>query len=252
MSHKIIYIFLIMSSFISCEFKIENEPPDAPIWIQKSAPEDSIETGIDAEPLENRILLEWHPVVNKDLEGYKIYRAIKTNDPEEEIVFEEITSINIYHNPEFDSLYFDEDVVVLTRYLYYIKSFDYDQHLSESSDTLQYQLTEKADLVSPVEGEYISTIPDFKWFNKAQINEVVIRVETYPEGHTVWISRFSSTNYTGEVNIKKYNFDGSALKSQLTPGSKYRWRIDSIYMVNPDNTEWAGSESVWQYFTVSQ
>lgn len=248
---------VILTFFIllqNCGWKEESKRPDTPIWVTKSQPQDSIETGIDAEPLEHRIFMHWHPVTNSDLEGYKIFRCevkdVLDTEAKEEWI--KIGQINIYNNPEYDTLYYDEDVQLNYLYRYIIRSFDYDGNMSEPSDTIEYVLIQKADLIYPTEGKEISTTPDFKWRNHSRTNEVVIRVEEYPSNQVIWITRFNNPSYTEDMIIRKFNFNGSALVSQLIPGNKYRWRIDCISSTNVDGTDLEGSESVWQYFTVSQ
>ncbi|MBN2280146.1 MAG: hypothetical protein JXQ65_06175 [Candidatus Marinimicrobia bacterium] len=254
-THYIILVIIAILALNRCDwFEIEAGKPDTPQWVTKSQPEDSIETGIDAEPLEHRIFMEWHPVHNADLEGYKIFRAeIKDIlDPDEKEVYSLLTKINIYHNPEYDSLYYDEDVTLHHLYRYFIRSYDYDGNMSEPSDTIEYILINKADLLYPVEGKVVSTTPEFRWRNTSITNEIVIRLEKYPVNNVVWITRFNNPDYTEGVAEKKYNFDGSAQVEELTPGQKYRWRVDCISSTNIDATDLEGSESVWQYFTVSQ
>ena len=254
---KLSFLLILISLLVlsNCDwFTKEEGKPDTPIWVQKSQPEDSTETGIDAEPLEHRIFMHWHPVYNSDLEGYKIYRAeiIDILDTDEKEDYKLLTKINIYHNPEYDTLYYDEEVTLSHLYRYYIRSFDYAGNTSESSDTIEYILTNKASLVYPTEGKLVSTTPDFQWRNTSITNEIVIRLEKYPSNNVVWISRFASPSYTEDVVEKKFNFDGSALVEELTPGNKYRWRVDCLSSFNPDGTDFQASESVWQYFTVSQ
>jgi len=124
--------------------------------------------------------------------------------------------------------------------------------MSEASDTIEYVLIDKADLIFPTEGKEIPVKPDFKWRNNSRTNEIVIRLEKYPTNKVVWITRFNSPSYTEDMVTIRFNFDGSALASELVPGDKYRWRIDCISSTNVDGTDLEGSESVWQYFTVSQ
>ncbi len=251
---KLLIIAGLFLFFIGCELPIEKEPPAVPVWVNKSQPQDSVETGIDAIPEENSIFLNWHPVMDEDMEGYQIYRADITDDLDhnEEEYFELIGLINIYHNPEFDTLFYDEDVQIKKLYRYYIRAFDYDDNLSQPSDTIEYKLIEKATLITPTDKEAVSTSPVFKWRNTARTNEIVIRLEEFPAGNVVWITRFNSPGYAEEIVEKRYNFDQSAKHSTLKPGQQYRWRIDCIAFTNPDGTDLEGSESVWQYFTVNQ
>ncbi len=243
-------LFLIFT----CELPQEDEPPDTPIWVQKTQPQDSIERGIDAEPLEHNIFMHWHPVTNPDLEGYKIFRAdIQDELDQDEIeVYHEIAQINLYHNPEYDTVYYDENVELNRLYRYYIRSYDYDGNMSEPSDTIEYKLINKASLVFPTEGQDVAIKPVFKWRNTARTNEVVIRLEKYPRNHVVWITRFNNPSYTEELIEMEYNFDGSARQEELDVGQKYRWRIDCISFTYPDGTDLEGSESTWQYFTVNK
>lgn len=253
---KLTIVFVITLAIIiqNCGWKEENDKPDTPVWVTKTQPEDSVENGIDAEPLEHRIFMHWHPVFNKDLEGYKIFRCeIKdVLDTEAEEEWEKVAQINIYNNPEYDTLYYDEEVQLNYLYRYIIRSFDYDGNMSEPSDTIEYVLIEKATIVAPTEGQDVSVQPDFKWRNNSKTNEIVLRLEKYPSNNVIWITRFNNPSYTEDVATKAFNFDDSALVDELTPGDQYRWRVDCISSTNVDGSDLEASESVWQYFTVSQ
>ncbi|MFP4547079.1 MAG: hypothetical protein ACLFQM_03030 [Fidelibacterota bacterium] len=251
---KIFILFCFFCIFHNCDLPLDQEPPDTPVWIPKSQPQDSVETGIDAVPEKNSIFMHWYPVSDRDLEGYKIYRAdIKDElNIHETGYFEQVAGINIYHNPEFDTLYYDEDVQINRLYRYFLRAYDYDGNLSSPSDTIEYKLIEKATLISPIDKEEVSTTPVFKWRNTARTNEIVIRLEEFPSARIIWITRFNSPGFTEEIVKKPYNFDQSAKLTALESGMKYRWRIDCIAFTNPDATDLEGSESAWQYFTVNQ
>jgi len=163
-----------------------------------------------------------------------------------------IKNINIYQNPECDTAFYDEDVNIEIRYMYMVRSYNHSNTRSNPSDTIQYQLTVKSDLVSPIQNKVVNSRPQFVW-NNTNVNEIVIRVESFPDYVPVWISRFMNTGGFGVgQSSKNYNFDGSAGLSDLEAGKNYRWRIDCIKMVNPDNTEYSGSESEWQFFQIEE
>ena len=236
-------LLIIWVSLLSCETQNEDKIPDTPLWAPKSQPEAPVESGIDADPIRDRIFLQWYPCESNDLEGYDIYRAVKRENPTE-INFEKIITINIYENQASDTSCFDETVKIGTRYMYYLKAFTTEGIESLSSDTIIYQLCEKAELLTPINGVSVGSQPTFSWQNISRPTELVLRLETLQEHQIVWISRFSAREQV------EYNFDGSAMDTELSSGQNYRWRIDSINMINPDHTEYAGAESSWQYFMV--
>ena len=253
LSVLIIILFLCIQN---CDWFDEVKVPDTPLWVKKSLPVDSIENGIDAEPLENSIFMHWHPVRNKNLEGYKIYRS-EIKDPLDDSIKEEfkvITKINIYHNPEYDTVFVDEDVKLNYFYRYIIRSFNYDGVLSEPSDTIEYSLIPKASLVSPREGMVNPVRPEFKWRNGTRVNQLVLRLESFPSRKIIWLCKFQNNNYTNEITTLRYNNvrNYPATLNSLVPGQQYRWRIDLIAFTNGWGADVEGSESLWQYFTVSE
>jgi len=232
---------------LSCGGNVED--PDAPVrpqWVPKSAPDDSLESGIDADPNGNVIMLEWYNGTEDDLAGYRIYRA----SGEDAKDFQLLTEINALAIPGAIMTYIDEAVDLRTEYAYFLRAYDQAGNFSVRSDTIHYQLIEKVDLMEPL-GSVNTTRPVFKWSDlRSPATEYVIRVEQIGASHVCWLCRLVRQNYVGEIQSKTYASDGQVYQSELVSGQVYRWRVDCIYNFDRNGVEIAGSESNWGYFTI--
>lgn len=222
------------------------EPPARPQWVAKSAPDDSLETGIDADPSGDIIQLEWYNGGEEDLAVYRIYR---TDDPEKGL-YSLLAEVSAATLPGEVITFIDEEVTVGVDYAYFLKAVDQAGNRSANSDTIQYCLIPKVDLLEP-HGTISSTKPVFKWRDLASpASQYVIRVEELTGSPVCWLGMTMRQNYVGEIQSLNYGEKGKVYQQELTRNKSYRWRIDGIYNFDRKGNEIAGSESNWGYFTV--
>ena len=238
--------------FSECGEDIEDPyPPERPRWVEKSAPDDIIEKGIDAYPFGDHIVLDWYPNPDEDISGYRIYRAKSSPNSG----FALLHDLNVFKISGFDTCFIDTSVQLNIDYFYYLRAYDQAGNKSLRSDTIQYRLVEKVWLISPT-GSTLDTLPNFEWDDPTfSIYEYTIRVENLKNLEVIWIYRMIRANYTGDYLNVKYNCNNEAIESKLSHGKSYRWRVDAIaqeYFREPDNIyiDIAGSESFWEYFTI--
>lgn len=244
MKNKICLILCIATSiflfFWSCEdtTSSENPVPGKVQLVNKSPEDDAVETGIDAEyilgsqPPRDGIKIQWHPVQDNDLVGYRVYRSTVDSST----ALSRIATVRSQSAGRIDTSYFDTDtsLVAHTRYYYRISAEDGDQE-GPRSRADYYTLEEACNPTLP----NISTNFDgtFEWES--------------PTGHTgnfiLRISKFTLESvkitelhnwYTHQANLIQLGIDS------LEAGT-YRWRIDMI-----GSEENNGSESAWLDFVV--
>jgi hypothetical protein len=216
------------------------DPPAVPRFVKKSDPLNIQETGIDAVPEGDFILLQWYGNTEEDLDGYLIYRSDSLGGDFNKIKTKLLSDIS----PALaDTEYLDKDVEIGTRYYYYLKALDHAGNLSDPSDTISYRLVPKPLLISPDENESVSRTPLFQWKFTSSFDYVVaqyvIRVVNSLTGVTVWIKDITRQNYSGVVEEIRYNQDGTALEDTLITGNFYKWRIDALG-ARDNGTEYEG------------
>ena len=251
MRNRILYIFIIPVSLMifvyRCGESIEDpDPPARPSWVEKSAPIDTIESGIRPYNDGNGILLEWHPNLEEDISGYKLYRT--SEDIENKFAL--IVDIDAFKISGADTFFIDDLVQLNTDYFYYLKAYDQAENKSEPSDTIRYCLIEKAEPLKPLRTINNYT-PEFEWYDFTNVTyEYIIRVESFLSREVIWISRIRRPNYTDFSQKISYNSDGSAALNSLESGTTYQWCIKSISLVDNRNFDIGGSISNWGYFTI--
>ena len=263
---NIILLFVFAIILFGCPDAPEN-PPEPPRLVDKSFPDALVEAGIDVESqgVDQSILLMWHPNLETDISGYKVYRNADIKDS----VYREIKDIS---GTNLDTSYFDKNVKERIDYHYYIKAYNTAKEKSEPSDTVRYTLGIQPQLISP-DDEIVKTDKLlFKWFDTPygyhHTGEYVIRMEekiSDIEYSIIWIARFTNLSLeSGDVPHTKDYFDSTppypgppdhvlscySKYSQL-PSGDYRWKIKTIIELdNRTNLDFFGGESTWSYFTV--
>ena len=121
-----------------CGLDIEDPtPPSAPIWVQKSLPEEWPERGIDAHE-SGGIYLEWETNIEEDIVSYQVYKAE---------YFEVLDSLGEYtllallgktKLQNFD--YVDQIVSANVIYYYKIKAVDSAGNISNYSESMGYSV----------------------------------------------------------------------------------------------------------------
>jgi hypothetical protein len=237
----------VLCNLMQCGKSIEDpNPPSRPVWVEKSGLLAISETGIRPYAEGDGILLEWHPNLEDDLAGYKLYRArddIKNK-------FQKIADINTFTVGGADTFYIDDLIKFNTDYFYCLKAYDLADNLSPPSDTVRYRLISKVDLTLP-NGTVSGSQPTFEWqdFSVATF-QYVIRVETFLSRELIWISRFERPNYTDFLQRITYNNDGTATIPTLEPGTYYQWCVKAISLIDNYNLDIGGSLSNWAYFSI--
>ncbi|MBU4446764.1 MAG: hypothetical protein L6422_05450 [Candidatus Marinimicrobia bacterium] len=251
MRNRIFYIFImpvfLMIFIYRCGESIEDpDPPARPLWVEKSAPTDTIESGLRPYNDGNGILLEWHPNLEEDISGYKLYRT----GEDIENKFALIADINAFKISGADTFFIDDLVQLNIDYFYYLKAYDQAENKSGASDTIRYRLIEKAEPLKP-SGTVNNYTPEFEWHDFTNFTyEYVIRVESFLSREVIWISRIRRSNYTDFSQKISYNSDGSAALNSLESGTTYQWCIKSISLVDNRNFDIGGSISNWGYFII--
>jgi len=234
--------------FIGCGESIEDpDAPSAPIWVAKSDPTDPIAHGIRPYNDGNGIILEWHPNLEDDISGYKLYKTEANIDNK----FILAVDINAFSLSGADTFFVDDSVKFNVNYYYYLKAYDQAGNKSNPSDTIQYSVINKVEPLNP-SGTLSAQPTVFEWYDYSDASsEYVIYLETFSPRDDIWISRFSNPNYTDHSHSKSFNFDGSSKVTTLLPGQTYRWCIKAIAFVDPyTNIDISGSISNWAYFTI--
>ncbi|PIS27535.1 MAG: hypothetical protein COT43_09895 [Candidatus Marinimicrobia bacterium CG08_land_8_20_14_0_20_45_22] len=246
---EIVLSLILISVFIldGCGDSLEDPtPPSRPQWVEKSAPEDSIEHGIDADPIDDYIFLEWHPNSDDDISAYKIYRAENNASAK----FSLLADVDAFSTFGGDTIYIDDSVELNKIYYYYLLAVDQAGNKSEPSDTIRYGLIQKTDLNYPLIA-ITEKRPRFEWHDFTSFSyQYIIRVEKLSPLEVIWIYRFNKTNYADTFQSMLFDNNNTASEHELTAGTSYRWRVDAIYLVDPSDRDISGSESQWGYFSI--
>jgi len=244
----LLFAFIPALLFDSCGESLEDPtPPARPQWVEKSAPEDSVEHGIDADPIDDYIYLEWHPNSDEDISAYKIYRA----EGKSSAKFTLLTKVDAFSTFGGDTIYIDDSVELNKIYHYYLLAVDQAGNKSEPSDTIRYGLIQKPDLNYPLILNISETRPEFEWHDFTSFSyQYIIRVEKIFPSEVIWIYRFNKTNYADTFQSMVFDINNTASEYELTAGTYYRWRVDAISEVDPFEIDVSGSESQWGYFSI--
>jgi len=116
-NNQYLAFFLLPFSFfiISCGFDVEDpKPPAAPVWVEKSLPEEWPEGGINAHE-SGRLFLEWEPNLQDNIESYSLLRTQYYVTEDSLGAFEQIHRLDL--NGAMDLSYLGPEVQ--TRILYF-------------------------------------------------------------------------------------------------------------------------------------
>jgi hypothetical protein len=258
---KIILILPVFLFLLNCSENdpVEPDPPNRVMLVMKEEGFDTlnIERGIDAAPNPNSdingIQLMWYEPEDKYLiEYYNIYRS---DDQEGRKFYELIGSTeNQLNLPDTTFIDTTQGLSTNSRHWYYVTAVTGDGVESMPSDTIYYELLEKAkNLV--VNNDNKVSIRDstitFKWTVKVD--------EIPPRGYYLRVDYIIGENFHPIVFFKDFieneiDYDPPQIytvainnfKEPLTT-QQYRWRIDCKGV-----DQYSGSESDWQFFTVSE
>lgn len=239
----IVILMIAFFAFSNCEdtTNSENPAPGKVLLVSKSPENEAVETGIDAEyilgppPPRNGIIIQWHPVQDDDLAGYRVYRSAVDSLT----AFNLIATVRTQSAGKIDTSYFDTDtnVVAHARYYYRISAEDAEQE-GPKSNAADYQLEE---VCIPNFPPPFSSI--FKWQSPTiHTGSFIFRLAKRQglEGYkSFWITELHD-EYTPspEKSLSELGLDSLG-------SGQYRWRIDVLGLENNN-----GSESAWLDFSV--
>jgi hypothetical protein len=228
----------------------DNPVPGQVILVDKTAEDDSLETGIDAEHIitteRDGIILQWHPITDdNDLVAYDIYRSERDSSSG----FAKLAEVN---SPvgNIDTFYFDTSLVVFPqagapapRYYYYVRARDAENQQGPHSRVDNYRLEEICTLLAP--NEFTQPFDgNFHWrWPTSQPDSFVFRLlkEKFLNIYKVVIvNKFQNNEFNPEPFWSLSNLGLGPLET-----GTYRWRID-IIGTEVNN----GSESEWSTFGV--
>lgn len=219
----------------------ENPAPGKVELISKSPETDAVERGIDAEfilgsqPPRDGIVIQWHPVQDNDLVGYRVYRSASDSSTALSL----IATVRTRSAGKIDTTFFDRDtnMVAYTRYYYRISAEDADQE-GLRSNSADYKLENVCTLRFPP--PFDSSF-EWDWPSNQAPDSFIFRLSkqtVFGTYDSVLVKKESDYNSPA-------NWSLSDLKIDSLSAGQYRWRIDIIG--SEDNN---GSESDWSYFVV--
>jgi hypothetical protein len=229
---------------IQCGLDIEDPtPPSAPIWVQKSLPEEWPERGIDAHE-SGGIYLEWEQNFQESIVAYLIYRAEYFDYNDSLSDFELLILLNM--TSQFETMYIDKNVVVRKQYAYKVESEDVSDNKSAFSDAMYYSLLPQIQSEMMIPNSLSDTLKSGKTliWRYYYLNEM----EDYhltlldSKGELLLRAIIQPTNYfNGEESWQLP--DSIDLETNVA----YKWRIDASASYE-NGLESAGSESSWAHF----
>jgi len=203
----------------------ESKRPERLMFTAKSPDDAECESGIDAVPEGDAILLQWFLPRDDRVQWTKIYRSCEN---EEDYQF--LASVGYS-----DTLYLDYDVNLDTRYFYFIKAVDSKRVESLASDTVTYKLYPKPNGLRAT----TQARPVFAWqYLSLPPIGYLLRLEEDGSANLVWLSLVESYDLISQV---EFNWDGKAKIDTLQSGKRYRWRVDVL-----GADLFSGSESGWK------
>lgn len=237
-------IFSLSAVWISCQDQTPKPPPPARVrFVEKTAPQDTLERGIDAVPESNGIYLEWYSNHEESLVGYIISRSLFEDRNFVEIArVKRITTLQLPDTTYIDQIDFSD---ILKRYYYYVEAFDEFNQISEPSDVVSYQLIPKPVLSSP-RNLITETSPVFIWDFDGNFvpNSFVFRL--LKRNNQKYFNYFTKLLLLLDDYAPHQQWTGDELTLPTPlPSGTYRWRIDPV-----GAEENQGAESKWLDFTI--
>ncbi len=220
-------------SLLSCKSNPtgSEERLPAPILLPNPADTSLVEVGIDAVDFGDYIRLDWQAGDKQTPSEYNIYRRKDGDEPS----FTLLGAVGGNQTSIIDS----SGIAVGTRYYYYITAVDDDGLESEPSDTLDYQLIAKADVLNNT----LAVQPVFSWRVEAVPQFYVLKLVEAETDRKIWVAQIQSSFTTDEQ--VQFNKDGRATVDSLKKNFPYKWRVD---IIGPSRN--SGSESAWKRFSL--
>jgi len=252
---QLLISFILFCLFAACDDGTgpEKIPPEPPKMVAKNSSSDTTAyeiMGIDAlEGLENGIRIMWYEHSQRSsLDYFFVYRS---EDPQGLINYPRIAQVE--PDGEFiqDSVYHSyadlNELEEKVRYRYYVTAVDEKGLESQPSDTVEYELIQKASLTAPLGSNLIN--PDrliFFWsFPQNPLpNGYVLRIEDEFTDDLVYVEWVEPLD-DFDNNYRTHTLDSLQLRDFTVNNRPYRWRIDAIQSLH------YGSESSWGTFTIN-
>ena len=252
-SIRIWLILLIVASFplilINCSgtesFEVDTTPPDKVILIPHLGDTgDSLyvngvlvndsNNGIDTVPADNNwIRIQWHTVLDPDLDYMRIYRF---GDYSAVTLIHSLSRSEINQNEYLDNRLHHHNPVGQT-WSYYVAG--YDQHGNHSvSDTVSYKLLQKPILLNPPDSAQASLADtlSFEWY--ATNDAIHFRLLIFDQyDNYVWHYDYYEDEETEVTLVVDY------MGPDLSGHDTIIWRVDSFDNINPDGIALSGAES---------
>jgi hypothetical protein len=226
-------IVLILISVCQCDR--QTTTPDLlsirVAFVPASADTAVTECGIDAVPQADAIQLQWQ--LQSGLSEYRLYRKAA-----HEARFALLVVLN-----EPESYYTDsENILLNTRYFYYLIAANREGRVTQPSDTVDYMLLPKP--INLAQAWKADTLL-FHWQPAPQSLPDYYLLKLFDDAtlRLIWLALVPSYQAVEEKVI--YNRDGQARLTRLETGRAYRWRVDAV-----GSESRSGSESQWQKFTM--
>ena len=238
-------LLLVFSFLISaCGLDVEDpNPPSAPVWVQKSLPEEWPERGVDAHE-SGRIYLEWERQNDENVIAYRIFRAPCFNLRDSIGNFEMVARIET--NQLASMQHIDNDSNAGEKYFYKLKAEDASMNLSIYSDSIYYELLPRIsqDGMKP-NGRLIPLGEDRRlyWMGFSYFEFERFCITIIDDNMNV-IAReeIMPTNYVGDR--ESWQIPSTVM---LDSGNIYKWQVSLGANYNC-GYETAGSESAWATF----
>ena len=236
----LIFSFLIFQCGLDVE---DSTPPSAPVWVQKSLPEEWPERGIDAHE-SGGIILEWEAnPYDENIAKYYIYRAEYLDIEDSLSEFELLTTVNV--SSVTTNQYVDQNILVEMEYYYKLLAEDYSQNKSSFSDSLNYMILPAIGL-------------DYMVPNGLEVSLGGNRALTWTYAY-IAMQNYCITLLANDEELlaRKVLLPGNYIggietwiipdEIILSQGAIYKWRID-MEGQHHMSLETAGSESPWAKF----
>ncbi len=245
---RFLVLSLLIFSFafltIECGFDVEDPtPPDPPVWVKKSLPEEWPERGIDAHE-SGGIYLEWEPNPEESITSYLIFgaRYYQGNDSLGDYAI--VGIINLEENVRNNFLH--SDAATQIKYYYKLKAEDSAQNLSVFSDSIAYTLLRSIDhgTMSPngnADTLNASRYLSWKYTYDIEMENYILTILTQNDSLVVR-AMLSPTDYSN--GIESWCIPEVVV---LNSNKIYKWRID-VGAQYGNNYEASGSESSWATF----
>jgi len=251
-----IILFIVCLYFVSCSptDSTNNERLNRLEMVAKTLMSDTTlaEDGIDAVPAganNNAIQIMWY--THNDVDRLKSFRIYRSTDPQGEVNYNSIATLEILNKFNQDTVYIDQELETDRPYYYFVTVIDKDSRESLPSDTVWYTLLPKAEPQSPSgsidtpdEINYVFRVP-----SDAIPNGYILRIEREVGANfieLVYLEKVEPFNDFGEQFVT-HTLAGDTVRALFADDLTYRWRVDLI----AGDALYSGSESDWETFSVN-